>query len=189
MAVKPNTSNSPESPKAPDSHDDRDPNDDGPEAGFASPACFAHEVDPAYFEAPRPVPADELVTFLNTLLEAERAGAKTIAYYLNDAPEGPLKDALHAVGRDEARYAALLTRLVRQSGGEPSLATGSFFAKAKALADQKERLQFLNRGQGWVVRKLAEMLPRLSDPAMREALAEMHATHVANIRACERLIS
>jgi nitronate monooxygenase len=49
-------------------------------------------------------------------------------------------------------------------------------------------LLFLNRGQGWVVRKLAELLPRLTDAAMRDALAEMHHRHVDNIRTCEKFL-
>jgi len=156
-----------------------------PEAqGFASPACYAHEVDPAYMAATVPLPKDELVKLLNALLEAERAGAKTLTYYLKTSAPGPLRDALEVVGRDEARYAALLTRLVREQGGEPSLATGTFYAKAKALDGIAERLAFLNRGQGWVVRKLAGVLPRLSDEPMRAALREMHDTHVENIRKC-----
>ena len=157
-------------------------------SGFASPACYAHEVDPAYFAAVPPIARDELIALLNSLLEAERAGAKTLAYYLKSSAPGPLRHALEAVARDEARYAALLTRLVREQGGAPSAVTGSFFAKAKALEAATERLVFLNRGQGWVVRKLAELLPRLADPAMREALAEMHHRHVENIRTCERFL-
>jgi len=154
--------------------------------GFASPPCSAHEVDPVYMGlAPAPFAADELLTLLTTLLEAERAGAKTIAWYVKSTPAGPLRDALLDVGKDEGRYAALLSRLVERAGGTPSTATGGFFEKAKAIDEPAARLAFLNRGQGWVARKLAEALPRIADPETRAALEEMHVTHLRNIERCE----
>jgi hypothetical protein len=168
----------------PPSESEEDPNADG-KACYASPPCYAHEVDPAYFSAPQPIGREELIAFLNTLLEAERAGAKTIAYYLQSDCGESLRSLLAAVGHDESRYAALLTRLVREQGGAPSMVTGSFFVKAKALGDTAERLAFLNRGQGWVARKLAEALPRLTDPSLRAALAEMYEVHLQNIKKCE----
>jgi nitronate monooxygenase len=161
---------------------DRDSDD-----GYASPPCSAHEVDPAYMglAAPEPLPRDELAALLNTLLEAERAGAKTLAWYVKTTPEGELRDALAGVARDEARYVALLGRLLRSLGATPSDATGAFFEKARAIDNPDERLAFLNRGQGWVARKLAEALPRIADPEMRAALEEMHRTHVENIDRCD----
>jgi Domain of unknown function (DUF6306) len=154
---------------------------------YASPPCLAHEVDPAYMglAAPEPLSRDELVALLNTLLEAERAGAKALAWYVKTTPEGELRDALGAVGRDEGRYVALLGRLLRSLGATPSEATGAFFKKARAIDGPADRLAFLNRGQGWVARKLAEALPRIADPEIRAALEEMHRTHVENVARCE----
>jgi nitronate monooxygenase len=172
---------------SPDEDAKVDPDDAGT-SSFASPACYADEADQAYFSAPVPIAPEELIAQLNSLLEAERAGAKTLAYYLKTSEPGALRDALDVVGRDEARYAALLTRVIREHGGDASAATGDFFAKAKALDDPRERLVFLNRGQGWVVRKLAELLPRLADAGTRDPLAEMHHTHVENIRMCEKFL-
>ncbi|HEY0524913.1 MAG TPA: DUF6306 domain-containing protein [Stellaceae bacterium] len=155
--------------------------------GYASPPCSAHEADPAYMGlvTPEPLPRDELVALLNTLIEAERAGAKTLAWYVKTTPEGEMRDALAAVGRDEGRYVALLGRLLRSLGATPSEATGSFFEKARAIENPADRLAFLNRGQGWVARKLAEALPRIADPEMRTALEEMQRTHVENIERCD----
>ena len=47
--------------------------------------------------------------------------------------------------------------------------------------DLEARLVFLNRGQGWVVRKLREMMPRIPDDALYVDLAHMLSSHVANI--------
>jgi hypothetical protein len=50
-----------------------------------------------------------------------------------------------------------------------------------ALADLADRITFLNRGQGWVVRKLHEMLPRVRDNRLHADLAAMLRSHEANI--------
>ena len=46
------------------------------------------------------------------------------------------------------------------------------------------RLAFLNRGQGWVARKLREALPRIAEDDVHAALKEMLETHDANIARC-----
>lgn len=160
----------------------------GAAPAFASPPCLACELDPGYFDRPPPLPERELIAFLNRLLEAERAGAKTLAAFRRSAALAAVAADLAVVGRDEARYVAMLGRAVRDLGGTPSAATGDFFAKATAIADAGERLRFLNRGQGWVARKLTETLPRIRDAALQSALAEMHRTHVENIQRCDALI-
>jgi hypothetical protein len=43
------------------------------------------------------------------------------------------------------------------------------------------RVAFLNRGQGWVVRKLREILPRVRDDRLHADFAEMLQSHEANI--------
>ena len=42
---------------------------------------------------------------------------------------------------------------------------GAFHAKAMEIEDLTARLVFLNRGQGWVVHKLREIMPRIPDDA------------------------
>lgn len=155
---------------------------------FASPPCLARELDPHYFDPPPSLSAPELIEFLNRLVEAERAGAKTLAAFRKSAGLANFADDLAAVGRDEARYVVMLSEAVRRLGGEPSVVTGDFFAKAMAIEAADARLRFLNRGQGWVVRKLTEMLPRIRDAALHEALVEMHRTHIENIQRCDALI-
>lgn len=131
----------------------------------------------------------ELVGLLNALLEAERAGARALAAYLDDYKRGtPVWRQLAAVQRDEARNSAVLIGLIRRLGGAPSAATGDFLGRALAVEGQAARLQFLNRGQGWVVRKIGEALPRLEQDFVRGALSEMHESHLLNIAACEALV-
>jgi nitronate monooxygenase len=42
-------------------------------------------------------------------------------------------------------------------------------------------MTFLNRGQGWVVRKLREMLPKVRDDGLHRELQEMLQAHEVNI--------
>lgn len=135
------------------------------------------------------MPDQELIALLNTLLEAERAGAKTLAAFLDDYPPASAAwQQLHKVQHDEAANCALLLTAVRSLGAEPSHATGDFLGKALAQQGTVARLNFLNRGQGWVARAIAAALPRLADGPVRRMLADMHASHLANIDACNALL-
>lgn len=129
----------------------------------------------------RPIGAAELVAFLNELLEAERAGAKVALESGREARDPALVDLLKTIQEDEARWCAMLLRQIRALGGVASSRIGAFHAKAMAIENLKERLVFLNRGQGWVVRKLREVTPRVRDQALHSDLAHMLSSHVANI--------
>lgn len=156
--------------------------------GYASPACSAHEIAPGYFGTVPPMSAKEAIALLNVLLEAERAGAKVLAAFLDDYQrDTPAWRQLAAVQRDEAKNCAILIDLIRRLGDIPSAATGDFLDKALAVEGRAGRLQFLNRGQGWVARKIAEALPSVKEDFVRNALAAMHESHLLNIEACEAL--
>jgi hypothetical protein len=94
---------------------------------------------------------EELGRLLNLRLEAERAGARLLAAYMDALPPG--------------------TR------------------KGLELRTWRERLDFLNRGQRWVARRIAEALPRIPSSAGKRALQEMHESHLANISLCEQLLT
>ena len=57
-----------------------------------------------------------------------------------------------------------------------------------AIADPGTRIGFLNRGQGWVVRRLQEMLPRVRDDRLHADLRAMLQSHEANI-ACAQAVA
>jgi len=96
----------------------------------------------------------ELAALLNTLLEAERAGAKVLTAFLDEYPrESPAWKQLREVQHDEADNCARLTQAIRDAGGVASHATGDFLDKALAIQGRVPRLAFLNRGQAWVARK------------------------------------
>lgn len=135
------------------------------------------------------IPAEELVALLNTLLEAERAGAKVLAAYLDDYDRNsPEWARLAAVQRDEARNCGVLMAQIRRMSGTPSAATGDFLHKALVVKGKVARLQYLNRGQRWVTRRISEALPQVEQECVRRALVDMHASHIANIDACDALL-
>jgi hypothetical protein len=144
-----------------------------------------HEADDSYMGY---ATRDELAAFLNELLEAERAGTG-VALRSADAASGtPFVGLLRDIHKDEARWCAMLLRQLKALGVPASTRIGAFQEKCLAIDPLPERIAFLNRGQGWVVKKLREMMPRVRDDALHRDLAEMLESHVTNIaRANEAL--
>lgn len=80
-----------------------------------------------------------------------------------------------------------LLNLLLEARVQPSMTTGDFYRKGLAIPGWRARLEFLNRGQAWVARRIAAALPALPDSAAKTALEEMHASHLVNIGLCEEL--
>lgn len=151
----------------------------------ASPACYAREADDAYMGY---ASRDELLAFLNELLEAERAGARVTARTSADATDDVTKALMRDIYRDEARWCAMLLKWIAHLQGEASPNVGAFYGKCMAIADLRERLAFLNRGQGWVAKKLREMLPKTRDDAMHADFTAMLKSHEENIARANALL-
>ena len=154
-------------------------------AAPSSPVCYADEMDPRYAGY---LGAAELVELLNALLEGERAGDKLARSFLRASPSAEATALLAAIERDEARFAAMLERIIRRLGADPSTQTGAFYDKAMAFEGFAARLAFLNRGQSWVVRKLDAALPRIKDDRIHAALKGMRGAHEANVARCAALL-
>lgn len=150
-----------------------------------SPVCYGRDADPAYMGYAN---REELVAFLNELLEAERAGARITSESARTATDTKFVESLCAIHRDEARWCAMLIEQIARLDGAASAATGSFYDKAMTIADARERAVFLNRGQGWVSRKLREWLPRIRDNRLHAALQEMLVSHDDNIARTQAVI-
>lgn len=143
------------------------------------------DVDPAYSG---PIPAGELLALLNQLLEGERAGARGITETC--LPLAPPADqaALREIAADEGRFCSMLYRHIVRLDGTPSSAVGGFVEKLAQTETFIQRLELLNRGQGWVVRKLRDALPRIDDESLHADLTEMLLVHEQNIARCNTLI-
>ncbi len=151
---------------------------------FSSPACAMDEAGDAYMGYATPA---ELAAFLNELLEAERAGSRVTLETAREAGSGAVAYLMTAVQRDEARWCAMLLGHIQRLGAEPTATTGAFYGKAMAIAAMSGRIAFLNRGQGWVVKKLRGMLPKVRDDKLHADLKTMLDVHVANIALADKV--
>src|SRR5581483_5613746 len=124
---------------------------------------------------------DELLAFCNELLEAERAGAQITAVSANEAQDDATRALLRDLQKDEAHWCAMLIGWIERLGGEASPKRGAFYEKCLAIPDLGERIAFINRGQGWVVKKLREMTPNVPDARMRAHFTAMLKGHEENI--------
>lgn len=132
-----------------------------------------------------PISSDELITALNELLEAERAGARVALETANQIKGHNLAPLVIDIQQDEVRWCKMLLGVIGSLGYLPSTNTGDFYEKATAIEDLKERLLFLNRGQGWVVRRLGKLIPRIEESHIRSQLQLMLDAHILNIRRVE----
>jgi len=132
-----------------------------------------------------PISGDELVTALNELLEAERAGARVALETANQIKDHHLATLVIEIQQDEVRWCKMLLGVIGSLGHSPSTTTGDFYEKAIAIEELKDRLLFLNRGQGWVVRRLEKLIPRIQESNIRSQLQAMLDAHIQNIQRVE----
>ena len=128
-----------------------------------------------------------VVDRLNELLEAERAGVETLSRLCPEARSPEMLTLFEAVRSDEAWSCAGLARSIKTLGGVMSEKKGDFADKVASEPTLAARLQLLNRGQGWVVRRIDGLLGETLVESVSEFLEEMKARHMANIEACDRL--
>ena len=122
-----------------------------------------------------------LLDALNELLEAERAGARVAMETGRSITDPELAALVEDIHKDEVRWCSMLMRTIRAMEGTPSSATGAFWGKAMAIPDLEQRLDFLYRGQTWVVRRLETLIPRIEDAQVRADLSIMLEAHRGNI--------
>jgi nitronate monooxygenase len=127
----------------------------------------------------------QLEGFLNSLAEAERAGGRVLHELTELAHSLELREMLKKVGHDEGYYAGELSAHVRRLGGIPSTMTGDFVEKIRAVGEFRGKLELLNRGQRWVIRKIEENVPTIGDGQLKAFLVVMAEGHQVNIGALE----
>ena len=124
---------------------------------------------------------------LNELLEAERAGVETLSRLFPEASTTEMRKLFEQVRDDEAWSCAGLARSIKTLGGVMSEKKGDFAEKVMSEPTLAARLRLLNRGQGWVVKRLDGLLGETLPPSVSEFLTEMKTRHIANIDACDQL--
>jgi nitronate monooxygenase len=131
----------------------------------------------------------QIETFLNSLGDAERAGGRVLHELTGQAASLELREMLKKVGHDEGYYAGELAAHVRRLGGIASNKTGDFVEKVRAVEDFRGKLELLNRGQRWVIRKIEENVPTLGDAPLKAFLIVMAEGHRVNIGALENALT
>lgn len=129
--------------------------------------------------------AAELAELLQTLLSAERAGAKVAGESLRQASDAQQRELLQQILKGEGESCQHLLACLRHLGLEPNHDTGAFYAKAMAIEPLAERLAFVDKGQQWVIRKLREFLPTCTDALVRSELEQMLRIHETNSAAAQ----
>ncbi|SFP54383.1 hypothetical protein SAMN05216229_103203 [Geopseudomonas sagittaria] len=135
--------------------------------------------------ANRTYSAEDEAALLQTLLSAERAGAKVAGESLRQASDPKQRELLQQVLKGEGDSCLHLLNCLRHLGLEPNRETGAFYAKAMAIESLEERLLFVDRGQQWVIRKLREYLPDCDDALIRRELEQMLRIHEVNSAAAQ----
>ena len=123
-----------------------------------------------------------LEQMLNLLLESERAGVAALEHLAPEVEQEELRRFLLGERDEEQRNVEGLEALIREGGGNPSLAVGPFAAKVAALGTVRERLSLMSHGQEWVARKVEEALAIAPDEGpIHEFLRSMGNRHRAEI--------
>jgi nitronate monooxygenase len=126
---------------------------------------------------------------LNELLEAERAGVDAMSRLMAAAPTRELRAFLER-GRDDEAWSCMgLAGAIKRLGGTPSGKKGDFAAKVLAAPSFRDRLQLLDRGQQWVVRRLDGLLATQLDEETERFLREMRWVHATNAGRCRVLLA
>ncbi len=130
----------------------------------------------------------QLEGFLNQLGDAERAGGRVLHELTEQAASLELQEMLRKVGHDEGYYAGEIAAHTRRLGGNASNKTGDFVEKVRAAGDFRAKLELLNRGQRWVIRKIEENLAAVNDDHLKAFLVVMAKGHHMNIGALEQAL-
>jgi Domain of unknown function (DUF6306) len=124
---------------------------------------------------------------LNELLEAERAGVDALSRLFSEARGPEMQRLFEQVRNDEAWSCAGLVRSLKAMSGTISDNKGDFAEKVMGEPTLAARLRLLNRGQGWVVKRLDGLLAEALPASVGDFLEEMKTRHITNIEACARL--
>ncbi len=145
---------------------------------LSSSPCLSSEVNNEYMDSSTEA---ELIQFLEELLSAEQAGARVTIRSMLDCENNDYKELFRSIYYDEARWCDMLTNWLCRLGHEPSYRVGEFYQKAMNIKDYEQRIDYLNKGQAWVVKKIKSLLTGITNVALEEDLNCMLISHVANI--------
>jgi hypothetical protein len=133
-------------------------------------------------------PLATLISALQELLSAERAGAEVAAYSLRQRLSLAQHQLMKQIQQGEADSCRRLRICLERLGQVPNHQTGAFYEKAIAIEKIDERLAFIDRGQRWVIKRIRESLPFCDDPAIKHDLSVILTTHELNSEATSKIL-
>lgn len=139
------------------------------------------------FEEHRSMPAGELASLLETLIQAERSEARAIGPFLEET-SAEIRARLIHMQRVGSRNIAALACLLRGLGVEPRDARAPFPQAQLTHRSFGARLELLRRGQAWVARTIERALPHIGDGGMRDELGVVRESHLLNIGVCRGIL-
>lgn len=121
-----------------------------------------------------------LIEALGELLSAERAGVQVATASLAEAQTDLQRSVLERIRQGEADSCKRLRECLALLGVEPGHERGAFYEKCMGIADLGDRLELVDRGQRWVIRKLEALLTSVDHPEIRQQLQAVLRTHEIN---------
>ena len=150
-----------------------------------SPAWLMRAAGPA---DPGRWSCEESLTFLNELLEGERAGAKALAHMAHDVRDPGVRALLREVETVQAAFCVTLGREIEARGGRASPAASRFYEKCLGQPNLKQRIAFANRGQESLARSIEAALRTLPAGTFHEKLLSMLELHRRQIERWKLLL-
>lgn len=122
-------------------------------------------------------PPNDLIDWLQTLMRAERAGARVMLDSLRQTDEPLVRRRLEHLHQGETESCRRLRTCLERLGATPDSGIGDFHASAMLIDDLELRFDFIGRGQRWVARQIVRRLPEIDEPWLREELEAVLRLH------------
>ncbi len=129
----------------------------------------------------------QLIAFLNALLEAERAGVKVLSDLIQEVDSEDLCFMMRKFLIDEGMNCQILSSSIKRLDGKPSGNTGGFVNKIHSLNEQKEKIELLMRGQEWVAKQIRKNRFLFGPGSLAFFLESMKIQHEENVDAMKKL--
>jgi hypothetical protein len=130
----------------------------------------------------------ELASFLESLIRAERTGARSLTPLL-ERTFPPIRTRLVHLQRVASRNIAALGCLLRRFGREAAPSNAAALPEASLTRRSlRARLELAKRGQAWAARRIEGALPRIGQRSVRQALDAVRDSHLLNIGICRGIL-
>jgi nitronate monooxygenase len=132
--------------------------------------------------------SQEVISFFNSMLAAERAGVEVLSGLLKEVEDKDMKIVLERFLRDEGMNCQIFSTLIRNTGEDPGKTTGDFVQKVKRLDNIRDKLNLLVKGQEWVARQIRKNRPLLAYGAEAVFMESIKIQHEENVDFLKQLL-